>query len=568
MGRRNAFGPLVGAIARAARAADRDRQRQIRHRIAVARYEQREQERAERNYWQQTRLELSQMERERKAEERELARKKKEEERAYAQAEKDRKRAYLEERQQEAVLLNENVRATLSEFNEILPKALNQNHMFDFDVLKNFSPYENFNCPKNLEPGTAPVLIPLAPISFFKRLIPGSGRRQKRRLEYEEEKYRLALEAYATQEEEKRVLLRALEDNYLERKAAYDAEVVLHNEGIDDLKVKFLERDPQAIVKYFEYSLKEACKGGLLEEQSLNFRLAYSNETGELVVEQGLPTVEVVPTAVEYRYVKSRDEIDAKPMKPIQTKEVYSDLVAGLSLRTLHVLYLADDRNLLNLVTFTGILDTHSRRTGKRKKIPIVSVRVTREEFFDLNLHRVDKILCLKKLGAQVSSHPEEMLAIKPIVQFDMVDKRFIEQSDLLSSIQNTPNLMDLSPADFEVLVANLFGEMGLETKLTQSSRDGGVDAIAYDERPILGGKVIIQAKRYSNTVGVSAVRDLYGTMLNEGANKGILVTTSKYGPDAYHFSKDKPIELIDGPGLLYLLQEHAKLEARIVFSI
>ncbi|MGB6154531.1 MAG: restriction endonuclease, partial [Castellaniella sp.] len=72
----------------------------------------------------------------------------------------------------------------------------------------------------------------------------------------------------------------------------------------------------------------------------------------------------------------------------------------------------------------------------------------------------------------------------------------------------------------------------------------------------------------YSNTVGVSAVRDLYGTMLDEGANKGILVTTSKYGPDAYHFSKDKPIELIDGPGLLYLLQKHAKLEARIVFSI
>jgi restriction system protein len=42
-------------------------------------------------------------------------------------------------------------------------------------------------------------------------------------------------------------------------------------------------------------------------------------------------------------------------------------------------------------------------------------------------------------------------------------------------------------------------------------------------------------------------VRDLYGTMLNEGASKGILVATSSYGPDAYEFAKDKPLELIDG---------------------
>ncbi len=42
---------------------------------------------------------------------------------------------------------------------------------------------------------------------------------------------------------------------------------------------------------------------------------------------------------------------------------------------------------------------------------------------------------------------------------------------------------------------------------------------------------------------------------MNEGANKGILVCTSQYGKDAYRFCEDKPIELIDGGGLLYLLK-------------
>jgi putative transposase len=77
-------------------------------------------------------------------------------------------------------------------------------------------------------------------------------------------------------------------------------------------------------------------------------------------------------------------------------------------------------------------------------------------------------------------------------------------------------NLMELSPKEFESLITNLFSKMGLETRLTQASRDGGVDCVAFDARPILGGKVIIQAKRYKNTVGVAAVRDLFGTLHNE----------------------------------------------------
>lgn len=57
--------------------------------------------------------------------------------------------------------------------------------------------------------------------------------------------------------------------------------------------------------------------------------------------------------------------------------------------------------------------------------------------------------------------------------------------------------------------------------------------------------------------MGVSAVRDLYGAVMNERANKGILVTTSSFGPDAYNFAKDKPLMLMDGSNLLFLLSKH-----------
>src|SRR5580658_9590404 len=108
-----------------------------------------------------------------------------------------------------------------------------------------------------------------------------------------------------------------------------------------------------------------------------------------------------------------------------------------------------------------------------------------------------------------------------------MVDERFIADVNVIGEIDHRRNLMELTPSQFEALISNLFQHMGLDTKLTRASRDGGVDCVAYDSRPVLGGKVVIQAKRYKNTVGVSAVRDLFGTLHNEGASKGILVTTS-----------------------------------------
>jgi len=57
--------------------------------------------------------------------------------------------------------------------------------------------------------------------------------------------------------------------------------------------------------------------------------------------------------------------------------------------------------------------------------------------------------------------------------------------------------------------------------------------------------------------VGVSSVRDLFGTIMNEGAMKGILITTSNFGSDSYKFAMDKPITLLNGNNLLHLLEKN-----------
>lgn len=178
-----------------------------------------------------------------------------------------------------------------------------------------------------------------------------------------------------------------------------------------------------------------------------------------------------------------------------------------------------------------------------------------------INLANIDPKICFKNLKGVASSKLSSLTPIQPILQISKVDKRFIDGYAVAHKIDEATNIAAMEWEDFEHLIREIFekefSQGGGEVKVTQASRDGGVDAVAFDPDPIRGGKIVIQAKRYTATVGVAAVRDLYGTVVNEGATKGILVTTADYGPDAYGFAKGKPLTLLNGSNLLHLLEKH-----------
>ena len=294
------------------------------------------------------------------------------------------------------------------------------------------------------------------------------------------------------------------------------------------------------------------------------FRVAYTSESRQLVIECELPDASVVPAAKHYRYIQSRDAITETARPVSQIKAAYAETIAQTALVYLATAFATDQHNAIDVAVLNGMVDTIDPRSGRRVRPCLLTVRVTRERFAELDLKHVDAQACLRHLSARVSPSPTELLPVKPVLEFDMVDSRFVEAGDAVSILDDRPNLLELTPTEFESLIQNLFSSMGLETKQTRASRDGGVDCIAYDTRPIFGGKVVIQAKRYKNTVGVSAVRDLFGTLQNEGASKGILVTTSGYGSASYDFAANKPLELIEGTNLLYLLEHYMDVRARI----
>ncbi|MDM8102781.1 restriction endonuclease [Oceanobacillus oncorhynchi] len=240
---------------------------------------------------------------------------------------------------------------------------------------------------------------------------------------------------------------------------------------------------------------------------------------------------------------------------------MYDKLLYQIALRSIHELYEADEVGAVESIVFNGWVNSIDKATGKDVNACILSVQAMKSEFMEIDLSKVDPKMCFKNLKGVGSSKLSSLSPIAPIIKLDRNDPRFVSVYDIADTLDDTENLAAMDWQDFEHLIRELFekefNQSGGEVKITRASRDGGVDAVAFDPDPIRGGKIVIQAKRYTNVVGVSAVRDLYGTVLNEGATKGILVSTADYGPDAYEFSKGKPLTLLNGSNLLHLLQKH-----------
>jgi restriction system protein len=261
------------------------------------------------------------------------------------------------------------------------------------------------------------------------------------------------------------------------------------------------------------------------------------------------------------KYVAARKQFQEVPVSESWLKKTYDETLYQIALRTLHELYIADESEVLKSIVFNGWVQSIDRATGKETHGCILSIQAEREEFLQINLSQVDPRACFRKLKGVASSKLIELTPVRPILSINREDHRFVEGYAVADTLDDRTNLAAMDWLDFENLIRELFekefSKNGGEVKITQASRDGGVDAIAFDPDPIRGGKIVIQAKRYTNVVGVAAVRDLYGTVHNEGANKGILVTTATYGSDAYEFAKDKPLTLLSGGELLSLLAAH-----------
>jgi restriction system protein len=342
------------------------------------------------------------------------------------------------------------------------------------------------------------------------------------------------------------------------KKEEFEQEKQKDNEILENIQKRYQESDPVAIEEYCDLVMECSEYPELMPR---NWTLEYRPESKMVVIDLDLPSPNQIPMIESYKYVKTKDEVVEKHFSAAAHKKQYDNVIYQICIRTIHELFEADSIDALEAVAFNGLVTSTNPATGIVETKTIISVSAKKEDFMSFDLAKVDPKATFKHLKGVSAASLIDLTPIPPVVKLDKTDKRFIEGKEVAAHLDYSVNIAAMDWEDFEHLVRELlekeFIANGGEVKVTQASSDGGVDAIAFDPDPIRGGKIVIQAKRYTNTVGVSAVRDLYGTVMNEGATKGILVTTSNYGSDSYDFAKDKPISLINGNNLLSLLEKH-----------
>lgn len=286
-------------------------------------------------------------------------------------------------------------------------------------------------------------------------------------------------------------------------------------------------------------------------------KFEFNIDSGILIHEHRFPDLSSIDWV---KVMQLKSSLAIKPATKREIKEFSEKVYPSLSLRLAMEFIRLDEDSIVNAVVINGWCDYTEKSTGQTRRAYCSTMYATKEQLMALNLHTLDPVVAFAALKG-ITAKTLEVTPIAPIMSLDTNDPRFVDSKDILNKMESGENLAAMDWENFEHLCRELFEKAfagsGAEVKVTQASRDQGVDAVIFDPDPLRGGKIVIQAKRYTNTVDVSAVRDLYGALMNEGAMKGILVTTSHFGPDAYTFSKDKPITLINGRELLGLLEQH-----------
>jgi restriction system protein len=452
------------------------------------------------------------------------------------------------------------VRARLSALDSLLLSTLDVDDHIDLEIFKK---------PITVPPFDPGPLGRPAPEPFWDSYLPpqprGVGKILGERL-YQQQtagarrNYEEARARWAEGEERRLRQFAARRRAYEESKRKHEAKLVAYNAEVDRFAAAVARADPASVVEYFAMVLGNSVYP---DDFPQHFRLAFLPKQRHLLIEYHLPTIEVIPVVKEYRYDQVRDDLAAVPRDQSEIRRRYVEIIAQVTLRTVHEIVEADRGGLVGQISFNGIVDTIDRRTGRFVRPCLVSLRTDRETFAAIKLRRVDPVACLTYLQGVLSGTPDDLSPVQPMIDFDRdADRDFTEEFNVLADIDERPNLITMGDDAWEQTLADLFSVMGLQ--MGEPTRtEQGVRWRAGDPRPVFGGPVVVYATR-ATPAGAAAVHSLAGAVVAAGATKGILVALAGIDPEAYEAVAGRPLELIDGPALVTLLAKYSGLKARI----
>ncbi|MEX2158128.1 MAG: restriction endonuclease [Dehalococcoidia bacterium] len=116
-----------------------------------------------------------------------------------------------------------------------------------------------------------------------------------------------------------------------------------------------------------------------------------------------------------------------------------------------------------------------------------------------------------------------------------LADSETLIQPEVVRYLSRRPDhLPETNPRKFEALVASLLRSLGYDVVLTPASWDDGKDVIVIQRGSELPIVTFVECKRHrSEPVRLSQLKEFMFTVIDQNADYGVMVTTSKFSRSA-----------------------------------
>ncbi|GAA2273187.1 MULTISPECIES: restriction endonuclease [Kitasatospora] len=341
-----------------------------------------------------------------------------------------------------------------------------------------------------------------------------------------------------------------------------------YNETLEECRRAYRLAEPAAVESLLERAL--AAAEGATQDLPAPCRAVFRPLTRTAVLDLDLPPLDRVPSLSGYR-LTSAGEIEPVPRPSADRAADYLRLAARLALRALQAADAVDTDEILAGVVLNGWL----RETPTGEPLCLLSVDADRDALARTRLLPLDPagaepvehgygagygegvyadaeqdeaLVRLRDLAAAVSPDPYALAAVEPIG----------------CAASAVPSTDELSPNEFAYLVRELFTRGGLADWSVRLRGAGGLVAIGEGAPgSALPGRWVVWASRGSDPVAGEELRTLVEAVREEGADRGLRLTSGRFSEAALDLAGTAPyqqIHLVDGDGVRELAQTHLGL--------
>lgn len=367
------------------------------------------------------------------------------------------------------------------------------------EFLKDFSDNERPDYEKDYKTNFSIIWLILFPIYIVKSLMA-------------KKKYTTAMTRFQNrlsqfkEHQDKKEKYKIEKENYDRTCKKIDKEVERNNSEIDKVRTEY-GNDDESLTRYLELSLMHKMQVYYKVPLEFDFAFDYSKEDKTLVVDLTLPPDDFFMTENNFKFVKKTGEITSKEINSKVLNSSIKEVYYNIYLSFLNDLFDVDILGNFEEIVLNAYYEGIDKRIGQDIRVCVMTAKVSKEQFSRVNLEKVEPEQCFKFLKGKGKPNPDAIIKVDPIRFIDKGDYKLIETDNVLNHLSIDTNLAAMDWKEFEILIKDLFEEefkdQNIEIRNTQPSNDGGIDVVAFNNNPYSGGVILLQAKRYTNTVSV-----------------------------------------------------------------